>query len=76
MSNWLHTEGSELIEETSGKKASQNNSTSGPEAVEAEENEENDRMDNQDKMRKDWARDEIQTTVPAHKNGGKSLVLL
>jgi hypothetical protein len=28
------------------------------------------------KKRKGGARDEIQTTVPAHKNGGKSLVLL
>ena len=45
------------------------------EAVEAEENAEKDRMDNQDK-RKGGARDEIQTTVPAHKNGDKSLVLL
>jgi hypothetical protein len=44
--------------------------------VEAEENAEKDRMDNQDKKRKGKARDEIQTTVPAHKNGGKSLVLL
>ena len=77
MSNWLHTVGNEFIEETSegsGKKASQNNSMSGPEAVEAEENAEKDRMDNQDKKRKGGARDEIQTTLPAHKNGGKSLV--
>jgi hypothetical protein len=44
--------------------------------VEAEENAEKDRMDNQDKKRKGGTRDEIQTTVPAHKNGGKSLVLL
>jgi hypothetical protein len=38
MSNSLHTEGSEFIEETSERsstKASQNNSTSSPEAVEA-----------------------------------------
>ena len=72
-------EGSESIEETpegSGKKASKKNSTSGPEAVEAEENGEKDGMENQDKKRKGGARDEIQTTVPAHKNGGKSLVLL
>jgi len=44
--------------------------------VEAEENGEKDGMENQDKKRKGGARDEIQTTVPAHKNGGKSLVLL
>ena len=44
--------------------------------MEAEENAENDRMDNQYKKRKGGARDEIQTTVLAHKNGGKSLVLL
>ena len=72
-------EGSESIEETpegSGKKVSQKNSTSVPEAVEAEENEEKDRMEDQDKKRKGGAQDEIQTTVPAHKNGGKSLVLL
>jgi hypothetical protein len=48
----------------------------GPEVVEAEENAEKDRMDNQDKKRKDGARDKIQTMAPAHKNGGKSLVLL
>ena len=45
-------------------------------AVEAEENAEKDRMDNQDKKRKGWAQDEIQTTVTAHKNGCKPLVLL
>ena len=48
MSNWLHTEGSESIEKTpegSGKKASQKNSTSGPEAVWAEENAAKDRME-------------------------------
>jgi hypothetical protein len=33
-------------------------------------------MDNQDKKRKGGARDKIQTTVPVHKNGDKSLVLL
>jgi hypothetical protein len=42
---------------------------SGREAAEAEENAEKDRMGNQDKKR-------IQTTVPAYKNGDKSLVLL
>ena len=44
--------------------------------MEAEENAEKDRMEDQDKKRKGGAQDEIQTTVPAHKNGGKSLVLL
>jgi len=44
--------------------------------VEAEENAVKDRMYNQNKKKKVGARDEIQTTVPAHKNGGKSLVLL
>ena len=44
--------------------------------MEAEENAEKDRMDNQDKKRKGGAQEEIQTTVPAHKNGGTSLVLL
>jgi hypothetical protein len=33
-------------------------------------------MDNAVKKRKGGARDEIQTTVPAHINEGKSLVLL
>jgi len=33
-------------------------------------------MDNAAKKRKGGARDEIETTVPAHKNVGKSLVLL
>jgi hypothetical protein len=33
-------------------------------------------MDNQEKTRKDGAREETQTTVPVHTNGGKSLVLL
>ena len=33
-------------------------------------------MDNASKKRKDGAWDEIQTTVPVHKNQGKSLVLL
>ena len=44
--------------------------------MEAEETAEKDRMDNQDKKRKGGARDQIQTTVPAHKNRAKSLVLL
>jgi len=33
-------------------------------------------MDNVGKKRKGGTRDEIQTTVPVHKNEGKSLVLL
>jgi hypothetical protein len=44
--------------------------------VEAEENAEKGRMDNQDKKRRGGARDEIETTVTAHENEGKSLVLL
>jgi hypothetical protein len=48
----------------------------GLEAVEAEESAENEIMDNEDKTRKGAARDEIQTTVPAHRNGDMSLVLL
>jgi hypothetical protein len=48
----------------------------GLEAVEAEESAEKEIMDNADKKRKCGARDEIQTTVPAYKNEGKSLVLL
>jgi hypothetical protein len=44
--------------------------------VETEENAEKGRMDNQDKKRRGGAMEEIQTTVPAHKNWGKSLVLL
>jgi hypothetical protein len=48
----------------------------GLEAVEAEESAEKEIMDNADKKRKGGARDEIQTTVPAHINEGKSLVLL
>jgi len=43
--------------------------------VEAEEIAEKEMMDNADK-RKGGAWDEIQTTVPAHRNEGKSLVLL
>ena len=44
--------------------------------MEAEENAEKDRKDNHDKKRKGGAHNEIQTTVPEHKNGAKSLVLL
>jgi len=44
--------------------------------VEAEENAEKQMMVNADKKREDGAGDEIQTTVPAHKTEGKSLVLL
>jgi len=71
--------GSEFTGETSegsGKKADQKHSTLGLEAVEAEEIVEKEMMDNAGKKRKDRARDEIQSTVPAHKNEGKSLVLL
>jgi len=45
------------------------------EAEEAEENAEMEMVINADKKRS-GARDEIQTTVPAHVNEGKSLVLL
>ena len=79
MSNWLHTAGSEFIEEISEgsrKKANQNNSTLRLEAVEAEEIAEKEMVVNADKKRKGGAQDEIQTTVPAHVNEGKSLVLL
>jgi hypothetical protein len=44
--------------------------------METEENAEKGMMENTDKKRKCGARDEIQTTVPRHKNEGKSLVLL
>ena len=46
------------------------------EAVEAEENAEKGMMGNAGRKRNGGARDEIQTTVTAHKNEGKSLVLL
>jgi len=47
------------------------------EAVEAEENAEKRKWIMQARREKGgWARDEIETTVPAHKNEGKSLVLL
>ena len=66
--------GSELSE--SRKKANKENSTLGLEAVEAEKNTEKVMLNNAGKKRKSGARDEAQTTVPAHKNEGKSLVLL
>ena len=44
--------------------------------MEAEENAEKEMVVKADKKRKGGARDEIQTTVPAHVNEGKSLVLL
>jgi len=44
--------------------------------VETEENAEKKMMENASKKRKGGARDEIQTTVPTHKNESKSLVLL
>ena len=62
--------------EGSRKRADQKHSTLGLEVVEAEEIVEKEMMDNAGKKRKGGARDEIQTTVPAHKNEGKSLVLL
>jgi hypothetical protein len=48
----------------------------GLEAVEAEESAEKEIMDSAGKNRKGGAADEIETTVPAHINEGKSLVLL
>jgi hypothetical protein len=48
----------------------------GLEEVEAEANAEEEMVDNAGRIRKDGARDEIQTTGPTHKNEGKSLVLL
>jgi len=48
----------------------------GLEAVEAEGNAEKEMMDDAGKKRKGGARNEIQITVPAHKNEGKSLLLL
>jgi hypothetical protein len=48
----------------------------GLEAVEVEGNAEKAMMENAGEKRKGAARGEIQTTSPAHKNEGKSLVLL
>ena len=62
--------GSEFSGETSEgsrKKADQEHCTLGLEVVEAEENAEKEMMYNADKKRKAGARDEIQTTVWAHK---------
>jgi hypothetical protein len=70
------SEFSEEISEGSRKKANQENSMLGLEVVEGEENAEKEMLDNAGKKRKGGARDEMQTTVPAHKNEGKSLVLL
>jgi hypothetical protein len=67
---------SELISEESRKKANQENSTLGLEVVEAEENAEKEMMANGGKKSKGRTRDEIQTTVLAQNNEGKSLVLL
>ena len=64
------------IRRTQKEKANQENSTLGLEAVEADENAEKEMMDNAGKTRQGRARDKIQTTVLAHKNEGKSLVLL
>ena len=44
--------------------------------MQAEKGAENEIVVNTDKKRKGGARDEFQTTVPAHVNEGKSLVLL
>ena len=71
--------GSEFTGDTSEgsrKKADQRHSTLGLEAVGAEEIVEKEMMDNAGKERKGGARNEIQSTVQAHKNKGKSLVLL
>jgi len=71
--------GSEFTGETSEgsrKKADQKYSTLRLEAVEAEEIVEKEMMDNAGKKRKGGARDKIHSTVPAHKNEGKSLVML
>ena len=71
--------GSEFTGETSErsrKKADQKHFKLGLEAVEAEEIVEKEMMDNAGKKRKGGARDEIQSTVPAPKNEGKSLFLL
>jgi hypothetical protein len=70
------SEFSEEISEGSSKKANKEISTLVLEAVEADENAEKKTLDDAGKKRKGGARDEIQTTVPAHKNEGKSLVLL
>jgi hypothetical protein len=45
-------------------------------AVEAEENAEKEMTDNARMKTKGGTRDKIQTMVPAHKNEGKSLVVL
>ena len=79
INNRLHMAGSEFSEgilEGSRKKANQEISMLGLEAVEAEKNAEKEIMDNAGEKRKSGAQDKIQTTVPAHKNEGKSLVLL
>jgi hypothetical protein len=76
---WVVVEGCEFTEEGSvgsRKKANPNNSTLVLGAVEREGNAEKEMMDNADKKIKGGAWDEIQTTVPAHKIEGKSLVLL
>ena len=44
--------------------------------MEAEENAEKEMLDNAGKKKKGGVRDEIQITVPAHKNEGKPQVLL
>jgi len=63
------------ISKGSRKKPDHKHSTLSLEAVKAEEIVEKE-MDNTGKKRKGGAQDEIQTTVPAHKNEGKPLDLL
>ena len=58
------------------KKGDQKLSTLGLETVEVEEIVKKKMMDNAGKETKGGAWDEIQTAVPAHRNGGKSLVLV
>jgi hypothetical protein len=70
------SEFSEELSEGSRKKANQENLALGLEAVEADGNAEKGVMDNAGMKRKGGTRDEIETMVLAHKNEGKSLVLL
>ena len=71
---------SEFTGETSEgprKKGDQKHSTLGLETVEVEEIvKKKEMVDNAGKETKGGAWDEIQTAVPAHGNGGKSLVLV
>jgi hypothetical protein len=67
---------SEEISEGPRKKADQENSALGLGVMEAKENAEKVMMDNAGMKRKGGTRDEFHTMVSAHKNEGKSLVLL